>query len=264
VLVIASITSDGAEHCSSSDSDVSSLSESTVSSDSEPLRRDGSEGTPGFHDPGEHILQSYQEEVVAIIDRLFDISILVRGAGRNFRITKAAVHVEKDSEGNDLLAEFESITRLKIEWLYPEAPKWLVQRVATVVTMRRRQFCYQRAHKKRLSRVPSFFRKTVLVKHEARQAHGPSSVRQNEASVVVDGPKGTQSVAAKTTKSGTTTKTYETIATELLLNDPRADAVIANPTPFPMPPKEPVGKAFECNQCFHILPDSARNRGLWR
>ena len=79
--------------------------------------------------------------------------------------------------------------------------------------------------------------------------------------------------ASKTVKTGSSSKTYGTMATELPLEEDQiVTPILAKPAPsekrlgeniFPDPPKEPRGKAFECNQCFYILSHETRQVALW-
>src|SRR5213592_697626 len=70
-------------------------------------------------------LQSYFNEIVDIVDKLFNISILIRKSSQNVRTSRAAAHIEKDEEGHDVLPEFKSIVSLRIVGLFPETSKWL-------------------------------------------------------------------------------------------------------------------------------------------
>lgn len=219
------------------------------------------------------VIRDYVDEVVRIVDDLFALSILIRGTSPNFRVTRAAAHVEKDTEGNDVLAAFKSIVSLRIAALYPETPPWLIQRLTNLVGMRRQQFYYQRAHKRHLARTPTDFQDedpivsipttggSELHSSRRKDHEMPSETRQTPS-------------APRTTKSRTTMKTWDTTATELKLDDAQRETPptfkIAfsekrlGENIFPNPPKEPRGKAFECNQCFHILPDATRKVSSWR
>jgi hypothetical protein len=57
-------------------------------------------------------LRSYYDEVISIIDNLFDVSIFIRGASNNLRWSRAASHVEKGENGSDMLARFRTIGKL--------------------------------------------------------------------------------------------------------------------------------------------------------
>src|SRR5277367_5047320 len=91
-------------HSISSESDISDSTQSSV---------EASDGLPEEIEP----LHSYLAEIESLVDRLFDLSILIRGASRNFRSNRAAMHVEIDAEGADVLEEFRPIVSLKIKWL---------------------------------------------------------------------------------------------------------------------------------------------------
>lgn len=264
----------GAEF-SRSDEDPLERSESDSSSDSTSYR--SVESAPSSHEPNNRALQRYYDEVVSIIDKLFDVSILIRGASRNFRTSRAAAHVETDAEGNDVLSEFKTIVSLKIRGLCPETPEWLVERLAKVITMRRQQFYYQRAHKKHLTagsiNLPNETQPVAPYNQASRPTNNTVQFRETTQEREMTSPP--RPSAPKTSKSGTTMMTYDTIATELELQGEPATTTSAlvklapsekriGEDIFPKPPKDPPGKAFECSQCFHILPAEVRKIGLWR
>lgn len=268
-LIIANslLTSDSYKESTTPEERAYSETESTVSFNSEELQ---SIQSIVSSDEGEkHVLQRYYDQIVDIVDKLFDVSILIRRTSQSFRATRAAAHVERDTEGNDVISEFRKIVLLKLRGLCClETPKWLVERLAEVTAMRRRQFYYQRAHKRHLARIPTEFQEEIQV---ASKDMAPSR------SVIMSASAPTttaQTRAAPRTKAETTTKTYDTIATELKREDGQTKPlVLANFTPsekrikeniFPSSPKEPKGKAFECSQCFHVLPDEMRDDSLWR
>src|SRR5277367_3311915 len=85
-----------------SDTDTSMSAESTAILSSAAISDEGN--TPE--------LQCYYNEIVSIVDKLFAVSILIRGTSPNFRASRAAAHVQKDAEGIDVIAEFKSIVAL--------------------------------------------------------------------------------------------------------------------------------------------------------
>jgi hypothetical protein len=147
----------------------SSETESDISLDSEWLHSVKSKAS--YRRPDEvspNPLQGYHDEVVSIVDKLFDVSILIRGSSPNFRASRAAAHGEKDPERNDLLTEFKSIVSPRIAGLCPETPTWLVQRLTNVIAMQRQQFYYQRAHKNRLARISTVFPRNLRSRRDRR------------------------------------------------------------------------------------------------
>jgi hypothetical protein len=225
-----------------------------------------SESEPSSHLVRNRSLQAYYEEIVSIIDQLFDVSILIRGVSRKFRVSRAAAHVERDEDGKDILPAFKHIVRLKIAGLGPYAPEWLVDRLKDAVAMRRQQFYYQRAHKRRLAGASTSFgddtQNVSILKEPSRPMQAP---QPKDLMAKPESP-----AAPRTEKSRSTTKTYYTIATDPIPEDTRPPS-LAKPTKteiaeniFPGPPKEPIEKAFECHQCFLILPDTFRKEELWR
>jgi hypothetical protein len=217
-------------------------------------------------------LRQYYDEVAAIVDRLFDMSILIRGVKRNFRASRAAAHVERDAEGKAVLPEFRNIAYLKISGLAGQfAPVWLVNRLSDNVAMRRQQFYYQRAHQRHLSGNPTAFQDEAQFtsKPTPKPARGDFV---GATTPVLSSANFKSPEVARTERSKSTAKTQETIATELISQaEPGETLSLAKPTRteiveniFPRPPKEPAGKAFECQQCYFILPATTRKEDLWR
>lgn len=216
-----------------------------------------------------HSLKVYYDEFVSIVDQLFDLSILIRGVSRNFRISRAAAHIEKDGDGTDALHEFKRIVSLRIVGLAQYAPEWLVDRLTDVIGMRRQQFYYQRAHKHRLSKfltplqegMQHGSRAGVSVHFDSRDSTQEKEPMSNPATLA--GPR--------TEKSKSTAKTNDTTATDLIVDENQTKiSILPKPTKteiaeriLPGPPKEPYDKAFECPHCFIVLPATMRKEELW-
>ena len=228
------------ESDSEADSKYSELSSDTSDSDGSPL--------PSEHKP----IQAHNDTIANIVDRLFGVSILIRGVSANFRADRAATHVERDTEGNDVLEEFKVFTALKIKWLCRETPQWLVDRLTDAIALRRRQFYYQRAHRRNLA--------------GSSRNYGENSETATQTIIIAS-----TLAVAESMKTGTTGKTYGTLPTEYDEQKATTNYVPLAPSEkrmgeniVPDPPKEPQGKPFECPQCFRILPAHTRDPGLWR
>jgi hypothetical protein len=212
-------------------------------------------------------LRRLYEQAVGSIDSLFHVSILIRGVYNNIRTVRAANHIEL-VDGEDVLVEFRRLVELKIKWKNQETPNWLVQRLADAITLRRRQFYYHKAHMEKSSEFPEA--------SEEVQKPWPSESSRIETTSEVSKSKDSKAPpreAPRKSKSAMTAKTTGTTATDLAPTDEKKSEIYANFAPsekrigeniFPDPPKEPAGKDFECNQCFHILPAETRKTGLWR
>ena len=220
-------------------------------------------------------LQGYYDQVVDFVNKLFDISILIRKASRKFRTSRAAAHIEKDAEGNDVLSEFKSIISLKIKGLYPQTPSWLVERLTDVVAKRRQQFYYQKAHTRRRAKIPvSSQTETQIVSAPMIPPRPTMEVDRSELTkhdVSITEPK--PPAEPKTTKSKSSMKTYTTASEPLpedeqsitqLFGKPTLTEIRMNESIFPNPPKTGEYNTFQCNQCFEMLPDKMRNPTLWR
>jgi hypothetical protein len=165
---------------------------------------------------------------------------------------------------------FKQIVFLKIKGLFPDTPVDLSKRLTKVIGMRRQQFYYQRAHRKRLGKAAVNFQDVAQTEWRPTVSSMPiTEVSKMKTSMMKPQVPG----GSKTTRSVTTWK--ETVATDLrsMLDEESGTPILVNLAPserrlgenvFPAPPKEPRGKAFECNQCFLILPDKMRKNVEWR
>jgi hypothetical protein len=221
------------------------------------------------------ILEHSYDQIVNIIDILFDITILIRETSQKFRISRAATHIERDEEGNDVLSEFKNIVYFKVKGLCSqETPEWLIKRLVEAIAMRRQQFYYQRAHKRRLAKIPTIFPEEThmawTLTSTSRTIVMPDSITKGKSQVVMPQP----SLAPRTTRNRSTAKTYDTIATEIKPEEKQSKSYTTpnyapsekrlNENIFPRVPLEPKGKAFECPQCFHVLSNKMREPALWR
>jgi len=215
-------------------------------------------------------LKDYYEEMVNVVDELFEVSILIRSTSRNFRTSRAAAYVETDDEGNDVLEKFGDIVALKIKWRYPKTEEWLLLRLVNVIVMRRQQFLYQKAHKQKMATISSTFRDESTSRSAFKKALSRPTfdAGKHEVNVTTDDISATP----RTTRTGTSMKTLDTVASDLLPQDETSKFQIQfapserrlGDITFPGPPKRLQGRFFECNQCFHILPDETRDEVPWR
>jgi hypothetical protein len=198
------------------------------------------------------------------------VSIRRTGDSRKFRSSRAMAYIEKDSQGNDVLQDFKQFVRFMLRKSSPSIPDRLVNRLTEAVGMRRQQFYYQRAHKGKMS-TSSNVAPTLDERHS--QVNPPTIVEtsKSRASEI----KSRVETAPAPPKSTYSMKTFETAATQLTANpeqelpDPKLESratktEIAGRNIFPGPPNKPLGKDFECYQCFYILPAATREDVLWR
>ena len=174
--------------------------------------------------------------------------------------------------GHDILPAFREFVRFKLrqEQIQPE---WLVNRLTGAIAMRRQQFYYQRAHNRHMSNAPA--NQDLMIENKS----GPTTLRSTQANTITttqnksSTPKPHSPAALNPAKTILTTKTYSTIATDFKPESPQEKHEdLAKPTKteiggdcvFPGPPKGSTEKAFECHQCFRILPGITRRQDLWR
>lgn len=84
------------------------------------------------------------------IDRLYRLSIAIRRPSIVSQNVKAANFVIRDDEGNEVDAEFEDYALKRATHQFPQAPSYLLKRLATAITLRRRRFLYRHRHQKKL------------------------------------------------------------------------------------------------------------------
>ena len=229
--------------------------------------------------PGQSVLQRRQknfqgciDEVVSSIDNLFDISIFIRGASRSFRRDRAILHLEANKDGESVLSQFHSLIALKIDVLCREGdtPHWLKERVTRLITVRRQQFYYQRAHASHLAgNTPLSPRKEERVMFGSKP--NVAKERTSESSLQTSPARNPSLSRVPTSDSKTTI--FSKATTAKVEEHPAASPRRASVTPseirlrenlFPNPPTEPHNKAFICNQCFYPQPPEVRDDKAWR
>src|SRR5439155_3768546 len=67
---------------------------------------------------------------------------------RSFRRDRATLYIETDQDAKETLRQFDTLVAKKLEVLCQqvETPEWLKVRLTKLVTLRRQQFYYQKAH----------------------------------------------------------------------------------------------------------------------
>lgn len=212
------------------------------------------------------------------IDRLYRLSIAIRRPSIVSQNIKAANFAIKDDEGNDVDAEFESYALQRAKHQFPQAPPYLLKRLATAITLRRRRFLYRHRHQRKLRSQPF----TCLPERSPTQ---PSPVGDGESTII--GAQ-TERVSPKTKRS--TDNRYlkplisQTSATSASFFPPeRAQAVsffessskvsTAFQTSFDQasfvqvpdaPQVSPGSKEFECPYCCLMLPIEEAKGSKWR
>jgi hypothetical protein len=248
-----------------SNSEIGAILNSREDSESENETSDSSDSDDDPPKPAPYLRRLY-EQAVGSVDSLFHVSILIRGVYNNIRTVRAANHIEF-VDGEDVLVEFRRIVELKIKWKNQETVDWLVERLADAITLRRRQFYYHKAHREKSSEFPE-------ASEEVQNPRPRQSSRLETTSEANESKAAPHEAApSRKSKSAMTAKTTGTTATDLAPTEEKKSQIYANLAPsekrigeniFPDPPKEPAGKDFECNQCFHVLPAETRKTGLWR
>jgi hypothetical protein len=272
-MTATSITQDVDDAVSFSASDVASATESE-SSDSEANVEPESQSTSP--EVTLHPLRTCYYEIVNIIDKLFDVSILIRGTARTFEANRAAAHIEKDKAGNDVLPQFKEFISFKLGKPGQPLPEWLIDRLTNVIAMRRQQFYYQKAHADRLGQpLPTFQEVSPIPTTSTAPPRSPQS------STISKSTKKTASVTMrdapdipKVTKTGFSNVTSLTTASDWVPEHKRPKPtssakptrteimVGSNTKQFPRLPKG--DKEFVCYQCFIALPADFRLKDSWR
>ena len=175
------------------------------------------------------LLHGFYDQLVNFVNKLFNLSALIRKASRNFRMSRAAAHIEKDADGNNVLLEFKSIVAMKIRLLYPQTPDWLVNCLSDVISKRRQQFYYQRAHSRRRANV----RLGITFQTETREM--PTSIT-TPTQMVSSGHQGhvmlrEQREDPNRTPNEPTMRTYTTVSEVILESDTPDNSSLRKPTP---------------------------------
>lgn len=205
-----------------------------------------------------YILQASYGQLISMIEKFCHGSIFLRDS---FPVTAAVAHVEMDADGSNRLLDFERIVSLKVRGLYPATPDWLVKRLTKVIVMRRQQFYDRRINKRSATSLPGGFdlQAPVTLNGILQLDSFPTTMDQTSKAGVQPMPN-----ISKTIRSQLTLATYRTVATEILEPVRLVTVTQLGKIKVPNPPKEPYGRAFECTQCFQVLPARLRSDQLWR
>ena len=84
------------------------------------------------------------------IDRLSRLSVAIRRPSTVTQNLKAANFAIRDEEGNEVDAQFEDYALKRATHQFPQAPFYLLKRLATAITLRRRRFLYRHRHQRKL------------------------------------------------------------------------------------------------------------------
>jgi hypothetical protein len=212
------------------------------------------------------------------IDRLYRLSISIRRPAIVSQNLKAANFAIRDDEGNEVDAEFEDYALKRTTHQFPQAPSYLLKRLATAITLRRRRFLYRHRHQKKLRSRP--------FKGLPERSPSPPSPSADGGSTIL----GVRNVQLLPQTEDSTDQRYlkplisQTSATSASFFPPeRARAVsfleISSKvsTAFQIsldqasyvqvpdaPPVSPGSKEFECPYCWLMLPIEEAKGSKWR
>jgi hypothetical protein len=223
-------------------------------------------------------LQLYYDQIVDFLDKLFDLSAMIKRSSRNSRESRAAGYVEKDDGGNDILLEFKAMTRLKIRGLWPRTDDWLIERLVDVIAKRRQQFLYQRRHERRRWERPTLtfdnppatvvtqlqsIDLTTKPSNEKYQAPQQPLELSKQHDVSMHAPAASQ---APTVTQSSTASHLSRKQSQILEQEVRATPTELRIKESVFPDLPPKGEhdTFQCTQCFQILPEKMRTNESWR
>ena len=217
--------------------------------------------------------RGYLDEVASYIDNLFDLSIFIRGSSRRFRRDRAMARLQKDGPEKQAFDQFRNFVSNLVDVLCRDAatPVWLKDRVKSLVTLRRQQFYYQRAHAKHLAgNMPLPERTDRQVISASKPPIEPERTSESN-SRQPSTPKPTPVPGALPISDGGTSMLSKASTVNLKDSPTGPKHVTATPSEirlrediFPDPPTEHPNKPFVCNQCFYPLPRETRNPKAWR
>jgi hypothetical protein len=222
--------------------------------------------------PGQSELAGYYLAITEIIGRLFKLSIAIRSPSIQNAAARSACFIDKDVDGNDLLATFEEYVLQRIVHHYPDLSRRIAERLSRAIGRRRRQFMYQRRHREKLGR-------------SHRGGEHPTISAQN---MDRDNLKSslTHELAVPTSQRQVTTEPEPTVFHHSILSETTATQYV----PRPEQPQAPSTKSFstasgifqgseidipppilpdkdqefECPYCFFILSSEFKEQRTWR
>jgi hypothetical protein len=223
-------------------------------------------------------VEQHMHGVEQTIDRLYRLSIAIRRPSTVSQNLKAASFAIRDDEGNEVDAEFEDYAMKRVTHQFPQAPSYLLKRLAAAITLRRRRFLYRHRHQKKL-RSQSF-------NGLPKRSPSPPSPSGDGGSTIV----GAQTMQLSPQTKNSTDNRYlkplvsQTSATSASFFPPeRAQAVSffetssrvstafqishdqASYVQVPDAPQvSPGSKEFECPYCLLMLPIEEAKGSKWR
>ncbi len=210
------------------------------------------------------------------IDRLYRLSVVIRRPSIVSQNEKAAKFVMRDDEGNEV--DFEPYALKRITHQLPEAPPYLLRRLAKAITERRRLFLYRRSHQRKLGS-RSFSDSAENAPPVPSPSHEEESTIVGVHTVITSSP--TKIRAGDTYLKPLISKTSATSASIFPHSQFRAEAVFESSSrvstafqssveerssvqvPDP-PPVNPGSKEFGCPYCCLMLPIDEAKRSKWR
>lgn len=224
---------------------------------------------------GRRLLQDQVMGIEQTIDRLYRLSVFIRGSSSSLKKNpKADEYVMKNEEGNDIGPDFKDYISKVIRHQYPQISKSLQARLSEGVVSRRRRFLWRQRHQRKLDP------KGLVGSHTSRTIQ--LSVIPARISMVSphDSQKGAIQSAEPTIRPPQSTILSVTTATQLshgkLKRGVDLDAASTVWTTFggesvdasliiPPPPKLPPGtKEFMCPYCCLPLDIEDIDPKKWR
>jgi hypothetical protein len=227
-------------------------------------------------DPSNPLRVPYRA-IIETIDKLFDLTMMIRGTSPSFQSTRALTHVENDEKGNEILPSFKSSVHFVLSQRYEDIPEWLIDRLTETIGLRRQHFYYYRAHKKHLSG-GELTQSPLVPANRTQVTTQPPTVAKSQGSAISFMKKPLQdhdegysisgSNIPDTLASDPSSKIEEkptesppqTLGRKLATKTEISVADI-----FPGLRKKDKEKRFECYQCFHMQPASvSSNADHWK
>lgn len=212
------------------------------------------------------------------VDRLYRLSLAIRRSSALTHHEIAAKGIMRDEDGNDNEPHFFEYALARLQHLFSSAPGWLLERLATAITSRRRRFQYRSRHQLKLAQQGHETPAASVVKASAEdQGERTTVVGSERTSTAAPGvshlsvprrkPSASQ-VSATSASAFNKSRFHHRQVNDLasvfattVRSAPPHRLTVAVPDP---PPVKPGAKELECPYCFLMIPIEETTASKWR
>lgn len=217
--------------------------------------------------PAKTELAEHYLTITEIIGRLFKLSIVIRSSSIQTAAATSASFVEKDEYSSNVSVLFEQYIVQRIVHHYPDLSPRIAERLSRAISRRRRQFMYQRRHRKKLGRVPASVKYSSRNPAQITESGDAGLALPTSMAGVSDGPAPTvfhHSIISDTTASQYIPRPEQTDTVSMKSFSAASSDFKGSDIDIPPPVSPYNDEEFECPYCFFILSRKFKKKRAWR